>query len=113
MRWFALVVGALLLAGPAAAAPANFPTDTLVEYVLACMASNGDTPDALRRCSCSIDYIADHLTYDEYVQAETVIRMQQLQSGDGRIAMFRTAPWAQEMANKVRRAQVEAESHCF
>ena len=113
MRRLVLAAAGLLLAGPAAAAPANFPTDALVEYVLACMASNGDTPDALRRCSCSIDYIANHLTFDEYVQAETVIRMQQLQSGDGRIAMFRTAPWAQEMANKVRRAQVEAESHCF
>ena len=42
-----------------AAAPAGYPTEALADYVLACMASNGETPDAMRRCSCSIDYIAE------------------------------------------------------
>ena len=92
-----------------AAAPAGYPTEALADYVLGCMASNGQTPDALRRCSCSIDYIASQVSYDEYVQAETVLRMQQVPSGDGRIAMFRTAPWAQQMVERLRRAQVEAE----
>lgn len=113
MRRLVLAAAGLLLAGPAAAAPANFPTDTLVEYVLACMASNGDTPDALRRCSCSIDHIAGKLTYDEYVQAETVLRTQQAPSGDPRIGMFRTSPWAQAIVDKLRNAQVEADNKCF
>ena len=77
------------------------------------MASNGGSPDALHRCSCSIDYIAGQVGYDEYVRAETVLRMQQVPSGDGRIAMFRTAPWAKEMVDRLRRAQVEAEQRCF
>lgn len=97
----------------AAAAPAGYPTETLADYVFGCMASNGQTQEALRRCSCSIDYIAGKLSYDEYVQAETVIRMGQLQSGEDRITMFRTAPWAQAMADKLRQAQVEAETRCF
>lgn len=110
----ALVAAAALPgAGSARAAPAGFPTDELAEYVFACMASNGQTPDALRRCSCSIDYIAGQLTHDEYVKAETVLRMQQLASGDDRIAMFRNAPWAQQMVERLRRAQVEAEVRCF
>ena len=96
-----------------AAAPASYPTETLADYVFGCMASNGQTQEALRRCSCSIDYIAGKLSYDEYVQAETVIRMSQLQSGEDRITMYRTAPWAQAMADKLRQAQVEAEVRCF
>ena len=113
MRPLWLLVAGALVAGPAVAAPAGYPTETLAEYVMARMASNGESPEALRRCSCSIDYIADKVSYDDYVKAETVLRMQQLQSGDGRIAMFRTAPWAKEMVDKMRRAQVEAEHKCF
>ena len=77
------------------------------------MASNGESPEALRRCSCSIDYIAEQIGYDEYVEAETVLRMQQVPSGDDRMAMFRTAPWAVEMVNRLRQAQIEAEQRCF
>jgi hypothetical protein len=110
----ALVVAAVLaMAGGAAAAPADYPTQALADYVLACMASNGETQEAMRRCSCSIDYIADQIGYDDYVQAETVLRMQLVPSGDGRVAMFRTAPWAQQMVERLRRAQVEAELRCF
>jgi hypothetical protein len=113
MRPLWILVAGVLIAGPALAAPASYPTETLAEYVMACMASNGGSPEALRRCSCSIDYIAGELSYDDYVRAETVLRMQQLQSGEGRIAMFRTSPWAKEMVDKVRQAQVEAEHKCF
>ena len=102
-----------LAAGPLSAAPANYPTEVLAEYVFACMATNGTNPEALRRCSCSIDHIAGQLTHDEYVQAETVLRMQQVPAGTDQITMFRTAPWAKAMVDKLRRAQVEAELRCF
>lgn len=97
----------------ASAAPAGYPTAAVADYVFACMASNGQTEEALRRCSCSLDHVAEHLTYDEYVQAETVLRMQQVQSGEDRMTMFRTAPWAQKMVDRLRQAQVEAEGKCF
>jgi hypothetical protein len=103
---------AVLAAGQPQAAPADYPTEALADYVFGCMASNGQTQDALRRCSCSIDQIADKLSYDEYVQAETVLRMRQERSGE-RFVMFRTAPWAQAMVDKLREAQVEAELACF
>lgn len=106
----ALIAGT---ASTAAAAPAGYPTETLADYVFGCMAANGQTPDALRRCSCSIDHIAGKLTYDEYVQAETVLRTQQAPSGDPRIGMFRTSPWAQAFVDKLRNAQVEADNKCF
>jgi hypothetical protein len=94
------------------AAPADYPTEALADYVFGCMATNGQSQDALRRCSCSIDAIAERLSYEEYVRAETVLRMQQVEGG-GRTVMFRTAPWAQAMIDKLRQAQVEAEFRCF
>ena len=97
----------------AIAAPQDYPTEALADYVFACMATNGQTQESLRRCSCSIDTIAAKLPYDDYVKAETVLRMQQLPGGDGRASMFRGTPWAKDMVDKLREAQVEAESKCF
>jgi hypothetical protein len=94
------------------AAPADYPTETLADYVFGCMATNGQSQDALRRCSCSIDAIAEKVPYEEYLQAETVLSLQQVQGGE-RTVMFRTAPWAQAMVDKLRQAQVEAELRCF
>jgi hypothetical protein len=118
MRFGHLVLGlsmvALVAISPAElrAAPADYPTEALADYVFGCMATNGQSQDALRRCSCSIDAIAAKLSYDDYVKAETVLRMQQVPGG-GRSVMFRTAPWAQAMLDRLRQAQVEAELRCF
>jgi hypothetical protein len=101
------------IAPEADAAPADYPTEALADYVFACMATNGQTQEALRRCSCSIDYVAGHLTYDEYVQAETVLRLRQVPGGDDRVIMFRTSPWARDMVDRLRKVQVEAENKCF
>jgi hypothetical protein len=94
------------------AAPADYPTEALADYVFGCMATNGETQEALRRCSCSIDAIAAKVSYEDYVKAETVLRLQQVQGG-GREVMFRTSPWAQVIVDRLREAQVEAELRCF
>jgi hypothetical protein len=109
----ALAFAACVCAAAASAAPAGYPTEALADYVFGCMASNGQSQETLRRCACSIDHIASKLSYDEYVEAETVLRMQQTPGGDDRITMFRTSPWAQRMIDKLRVAQVEAEGKCF
>ena len=115
-RSLMLGLGAAALASVALeapyAAPADYPTEALADYVFGCMATNGQTQDALRRCSCSIDAIADKVSYEDYVQAETVLRLQQIPGG-GRTVMFRSSPWAQAMVDKLRQAQVEAELRCF
>lgn len=102
-----------LAAGVASAEPVlnDYPTAARAEYVFACMATNGQTQDALTRCSCSIDQIASILPYDDYVAAETVLRMR-LAPGE-RGAMFRTTPAVREIAANLRRAQAEAEILCF
>ena len=97
-----------------AASPAfenDYPTETRVDYVFGCMAANGQTHDAMQRCSCSIDVIASILPYDRYVQAETVLSMRQ---GVGQQAnVFRTTKQFDDIVADLRRAQAEAEIRCF
>src|ERR1700748_2311841 len=89
----------------------DYPTQARAEYVFACMASNGQTQQALRQCSCSIDVIASVLPYDKYEQAETVLRMRR--TGGGYLGqMFRTGT-ANDMVRDLEEAQAEAEVRCF
>ena len=78
---------------------------------MACMATNGETPTALQRCSCAIDNIAAVLDYDAYVGAETVLRMRQT-SGE-RAGMFRQGAMTNDLIADLRRAEAEAEILCF
>jgi hypothetical protein len=91
--------------------PANdFPTEARADYIFGCMAANGQSRDALKKCACSIDVVASILPYDRYVEAETVLSMRQ---GVGRQAsMFRAANF-EEMVADLRRAQAEGEIRCF
>ena len=89
----------------------DYPTEARAEYVFTCMAVNGQSQDMLRRCSCSIDMIASILPYDDFVSAETVLRMRI--GGGERNALFRGSPAMQAIAADLRRAQAEAEMICF
>ena len=106
----ALVLAGLTL-GARAAEENDYPTDARVDYVFACMQTNGQTREALTRCSCSIDQIASILPYDDYVAAETVLMMR-LGAGE-RAAIFGGTPAVREIAATLRRAQAEAEMLCF
>ena len=105
---------ALVAAAPAAAATSaanDYPTAVRAEYVFACMKTNGETRDALDRCSCSIDVIASLIPYDAYVAGETVASMSHDIGPIGRA--FKAANLAQENLATLRRAQAEAEVRCF
>ena len=56
----------------------DYPTAVRADYVFGCMKANGETRQALERCSCSIDVIASILPYERYVTAETVLSMAQV-----------------------------------
>jgi hypothetical protein len=103
------IAALVLLAAPVAAN--DYPTAARADYVFGCMASNGQTQQMLNRCSCSIDVIASLLSYDRYVQAETVVRMRQV--GGEKTVMFRDSAIAKETLADLRRAQAEAEIRCF
>ena len=112
-----LLLCVALLAFGAAAAPAraadlnDYPTNARVDYVFACMKTNGETRQALDRCSCSIDVIASILPYERYVTAETILSLVQAPSRFG--GMFRSPEQAKAAMNDLRRAQAEAEVRCF
>jgi len=89
----------------------DYPTAVRADYVFACMKVNGDTREALEKCSCSIDVIASLLPYDAYVEGETVASIEQ---GPGRLAgAFRDSPLTRDHLAALRRAQAEAEIRCF
>ena len=110
-RGSALAVGLMLWSGNHAVAANDYPTAALADYVFGCMASNGQTQEMLQKCSCSIDVISSLVSYEEYVQAETVLRMVQ-QPGEA-AGVFRDSAWTKSVVEDLRRAQAEAEIRCF
>ncbi len=112
-RGFALGVCALAMAGTSAATAGlnDYPTAARADYVYACMKSNGETPQILEQCSCSIDVIASILPYDRYVTAETALSLSQVPGRFG--AMFRSPAQPKAAVSDLRRAQAEAEVRCF
>jgi hypothetical protein len=107
----AVAVVALLVAVPAQAH--NYPTAALADYVFGCMAANGQTPQALEKCSCSIDVIASIIPYQEYEAGETILRMRQVKGGGEKMALFQDTTIAKDAVDRLRRAQIEAELRCF
>ena len=77
-----------LAAAPACAGENNYPTATRADYVIACMAANGNTREALLKCSCAIDTIAALMPYSHYEQAETALSLQKGGGVGGRVAYF-------------------------
>ena len=109
-----LIALALLAALPARAAVSahnDYPTDARADYVFGCMKSNGETHEALERCSCSIDVIASLLPYDAYVAGETVASLMQDSGPAGRAIKATTL--AKDKLVTLRRAQAESEVRCF
>lgn len=104
---------ALLICAAAtpASAAGDYPTTAVADYVYACMKSNGETREALERCSCSIDVVASIVPYDDYVAAETFRRMA-LTTGEA-AGLFRESAPAKAAGAELKRAQAEAEIRCF
>ena len=106
---------AMLAVGTIAAmqhAEANaYPTEVVTDYVIGCMAANGETQDMLRRCSCSIDAVASIVPYDTYEKAETIIRMSGVAGANTEV--FRTTSMLKKVVDQLRLAQIEADFRCF
>ncbi len=115
-----LAFALLLVYGTAAAAPGDaiaddkendFPTEARAEFVYGCMVANGQTPEMLRKCSCSIDYIASVIPYEKYIQMETTIRLQQIPGERG--GLYRGNSWAKSLVEELNNAQAESTLKCF
>src|SRR5436853_3371554 len=89
----------------------DYPTEIVTDYVIGCMASNGESQEMLHRCSCSIDTVSSILPYDTYEKAETIIQMRQV-TGDA-TALFREMKMLDDVVKQLRLAQIEADFRCF
>ena len=90
---------------------ANIPTNEKVEYVFACMQGNENSQAYIVKCSCSIDYIDEQMTYDEYVNAETIMSLKQVYGEKS--LMFKNTPNAMEILSNMLNILAEAEMECF
>lgn len=89
----------------------DYPTPVIADYVIGCMASNGETQEMMQRCSCSIDAISSVIPYETYEKADTIMQMR-LVAGDN-TAMFREMPMLKKVVDQLRLAQIEADFRCF
>lgn len=92
--------------------PERYPTETLVDYVIGCMAANGQTPEMLKKCSCSIDFIASVIPFEEYEHIETLLQLRQM-PGVGRNAVYKNSTWSDKAVAKLREVQAESTLRCF
>lgn len=118
MRRSAVAAAALaLLTLPtgARAAPAkenDYPTSARADYVIGCMAANGNTREAMLKCSCAIDTIAGLMPYSHYEEADTALSLQKGGGVGGRVGLFRDPPQIKAVIKELRQAQAEANLQC-
>ena len=89
----------------------SIPTVEKVEYVFACMQGNEDSQAYIAKCSCSIDYVDSQMSYDDYVDAETIMSLRQIYGEKS--VMFRNTPNAMEIYSNMQNVLAEAEMECF
>ena len=89
----------------------GYPTAVVADYVLACMSANGNSFESLHQCSCSIDYISERISYEEYERVETVMEVQ-LDRGQRGI-FYRDSKWANDRVDALQRVQAESTLQCF
>ena len=90
----------------------NYPTQARVEYVYECMNQLGaENYDTLYKCSCSIDYIADQLPYDDYVTLDTYQRGQH--AAGERPEVLREGSIARESRSQLAKLKAQAADQCL
>ncbi|WP_198683447.1 hypothetical protein [Peristeroidobacter agariperforans] len=88
----------------------SYPTQARVEYVNECIAKHDDSLANVYQCSCTIDRIADVLTYDEFVNAITFARYSGLPGEGG--AVFRDSDEAKSTAKRFRELEKQVQREC-
>ena len=88
-----------------------YPTPVIADYVLACMASNGNSFTSLHQCSCSIDLIMSKISHDDFEKVNTILQVQ-LDKGQRGI-FYRDSHWAKNAVELFERVQAESTLKCF
>jgi hypothetical protein len=88
----------------------DYPTYARVQYVQDCAARAGGSQADVYKCSCVIDKLAEHLTYDEFVEAATFAHYSTLPGEGGGI--FRDPPQAKNESKRYRTLESDAYRAC-
>ena len=88
----------------------DYPTYARVQYVQDCAARAGGSQADVYKCSCVIDNLAEHLTYDEFVEASTFAHYSTLPGEGGGI--FRDPPEAKSESKRYRTLETDAYRAC-
>jgi hypothetical protein len=109
----ALRVAALVaLALPGIVEANDFPTRARVEFVLKCMDESGiPAEEAMYKCSCAIDRIADKVKYDRWVDMATVANGITIAGERG--GVMRDMKDGRSIATSYRTLQEDAKKACF
>lgn len=105
--WAALFTAAV---SPLAAAN-DFPTTARTEYVLACMRERDMAREALYKCSCAIDAIAEKVSYEAWVDLSTVANATTIAGERG--GVVRDMKDGRSKIAEFKQLQQDAKKRCF
>ncbi len=89
----------------------HYPTAVIADYVLGCMAANGNSFESLHQCSCSIDYIRERMSLEDYEKIQTIMQLQQDQGQRG--IFYRDSAWAKDHVDALLKIQSQSTLRCF
>jgi hypothetical protein len=103
----------LLVVAFAGVAHANdFPTRARVEFVVKCMSDSKALPEeAMYKCSCAIDAIAEKVSYEQWVDMSTVANGMTIAGERG--GVMRDMKDGRAIAASYRELQENAKKSCF
>lgn len=88
-----------------------YPTSVVADYVLGCMAANGNSRESLHQCSCSIDYISERIPFEDYEKIQTIMQVQMDRGQRG--IFYRDSTWAKSRVDALKKVQAASTLRCF
>lgn len=88
-----------------------YPTPVIADYVLGCMAANGNSRESLHQCSCSIDYIVERIPFADYEKIQTIMQVQMDRGQRG--IFYRDSKWAKSRVEALQKVQAASTLRCF
>ena len=108
MRYLLLVA----IFGSSLASANDFPTRARVDFVLTCMQESKTLPqEAMYKCSCAIDAIADKVRYSEWVDLSTIANSITIAGQRG--GAMRDIKDGRKLIAAYRKLQDNAKKQCF
>jgi hypothetical protein len=96
-----------------AAAANDYPTTDRVLFVQECMAlENSVKYETLYACACTLDKIAAEMSYTEFIEADSYLRLRNMRGERG--GLFRNSDdRARTVRQRLQDVKVRAEAQCF